>query len=970
MSVLLATLATQAATKYEINVGGVEVTTDNYNNVTGGNILGGTVSFNPSTNVLTLTNAVIRRTTNNDYCVHNRNRAGLIIRCVGTCKLTTVKSHTIHMDKTTTIEVTSGSTLNVYLTGGETYPMGAIYSNNADVTIKGPGTLNVDAREGTSGSNPSATAIFGKGRTSSSTLRFSNITAVLYGSNGSIHDFASLTFDSGSDVQCEGTSGFGYAIMRDIGSLTLYGNEQFLYPANWALTTPNENGNVLICTDYSEDEYWLQQVSSSGARISDNYGTILSTANFPDANFRSYMRSLYPKQYLTKTELQNLTQLIVINKGIYSMKGVEKLTYLKDLRCYNNHISSLDVSSNFNLEYLDCDGNGMTSLNVSNTNLTYLDCGPNNLTSLDVYYRSSLKTLYCNDNKLTSLTLPPTSSNSLEAIDCSNNKFTSLSITGYSNLTSLKASSNSSLTSLSCYNNKLSYLSVSECPAMKELRCYGSNHTYTTLDLTGTTALTYLDCAPAPYLTSITNLSSCTGLKTLYCYNNKMTSLSAVSSMPVLELLSCHDTKITSLDVSNKSSLKTLNCYNNPNLTSLLCQNCALTTLDCKNCPAMTTLKCWNNKFTSFDVTGNTALTFLDCSPNSTLTSITGLSSCTAMKTLYCYSTGLTNLSAVSGMTNLEDLLCYNTKLTTLTVQNKSKLTRIDCNGIPTLTSLTVTGNAALTTLYCYSCPALTTVDASNNKLTTIDVGNNTVMTTLNCSKNSNLSSITDLSTCTKLTTLDISSCNFSSFNISPFNYLQELRCHGNKLTSLNVSGKTSLKRLLCYNNQLTSLNVQGCSGMTFLSTGGNKLTSLYVQGCSSLNDVRVQGNKFTEAGMSTLINSLPTRTSSSPGQLCVLNYLNYDEQNVITAAQITAAKNKYWYPKKWSGSSWVDLVLTQAGDVNGDGVFNITDVTYLTQMLLVDDVSVSQYPAADYNGDGVVNITDVTEMIHYLLTE
>ena len=120
---------------------------------------------------------------------------------------------------------------------------------------------------------------------------------------------------------------------------------------------------------------------------------------------------------------------------------------------------------------------------------------------------------------------------------------------------------------------------------------------------------------------------------------------------------------------------------------------------------------------------------------------------------------------------------------------------------------------------------------------------------------------------------------------------------------------------------------------MTFLSTGGNKLTSLYVQGCSSLNDVRVHGNKFTEAGMTTLINSLPTRTSSSPGQLCVLNYLDYDEQNVITAAQITAAKNKYWYPKKWSGG-WVDLVLTQAGDVNGDGVFNITDVTEMIHYL------------------------------------
>ena len=965
MTVLLATLATQAATKYEINVGGVEVTSDNCTNVTGGDIRfysGGYVSYNRSTNVLTLYKVIISRDGNGEYAVHNRSCAGLTIKCIGTCDLTTEKAHTIHMDKTTTIEVTSGSTLNVNLTKSEDLDACALYSNNTAVTIKGPGTLNVSATA-KSGAIYHPEAISGKGENSSSTLTFSNITASIEADFSLIYKFRTVTFGAGSDVHLRSE----YAsTINNVASLNFEGSEAFLYPVD-AFLKWRDDGNYYDLFYY--DDNGEEQYARYTAYISDNYGVLFNRSNFPDDAFRIYMKSLHNRGYLTKTEWQNLTQLIVINKGIYSMKGVEKLTYLKDLRCYNNHISSLDVSSNFYLEYLDCDGNGMTSLNVSNTNLTYLDCGPNNLTSLDVYYRSSLKTLNCNDNKLTSLTLPPTSSNSLEAIDCSNNKFTSLSITGYSNLTSLKASSNSSLTSLSCYNNKLSYLSVSECPAMKELRCYGSNHTYTTLDLTGTTALTYLDCAPAPYLTSITNLSSCTGLKTLYCYNNKMTSLSAVSSMPALELLSCHDTKITSLDVSNKSSLKTLNCYNNPNLTSLLCQNCALTTLDCKNCPAMTTLKCWNNKFTSFDVTGNTALTFLDCSPNSTLTSITGLSSCTAMKTLYCYNTGLTNLSAVSGMTNLEDLLCYDTQLTTLTVQNKSKLTRINCSGIPTLTSLTVTGNAALETLYCNSCPALTTVDASSNKLTTIDVENNTVMTTLNCSKNSNLSSITDLSTCTKLTTLDISSCNFSSFNISPFNYLQELNCYENKLTSLNVSGKTSLKRLLCYKNQLTSLNVQGCSGMTFLSTGGNKLTSLYVQGCSSLNDVRVHGNKFTEAGMSTLINSLPTRTSSSPGQLCVLNYLDYDEQNVITAAQITAAKNKYWYPKKWSGG-WVDLVLTQAGDVNGDGVFNITDVTYLTQMLLVDDVSVSQYPAADYNGDGVVNITDVTEMIHYLLTE
>ena len=46
---LLCVLAVQAS-DYGINVGGVEVSTSNYNNVTGGQIKRGTVSYNPSTN--------------------------------------------------------------------------------------------------------------------------------------------------------------------------------------------------------------------------------------------------------------------------------------------------------------------------------------------------------------------------------------------------------------------------------------------------------------------------------------------------------------------------------------------------------------------------------------------------------------------------------------------------------------------------------------------------------------------------------------------------------------------------------------------------------------------------------------------------------------------------------------------------------------------------------------------------------
>lgn len=54
-------------------------------------------------------------------------------------------------------------------------------------------------------------------------------------------------------------------------------------------------------------------------------------------------------------------------------------------------------------------------------------------------------------------------------------------------------------------------------------------------------------------------------------------------------------------------------------------------------------------------------------------------------------------------------------------------------------------------------------------------------------------------------------------------------------------------------------------------------------------------------------------------------------------------------------------------GDVNGDGVVNIADVTALIDLLLGNGGN--NNPAADCNVDGVVNIADVTKLIDYLLS-
>ena len=56
-------------------------------------------------------------------------------------------------------------------------------------------------------------------------------------------------------------------------------------------------------------------------------------------------------------------------------------------------------------------------------------------------------------------------------------------------------------------------------------------------------------------------------------------------------------------------------------------------------------------------------------------------------------------------------------------------------------------------------------------------------------------------------------------------------------------------------------------------------------------------------------------------------------------------------------------------GDVNGDAVVSIVDVTYLINYLLSPDEGSINHSAADLDGDGNISIADVTTLIKYLLT-
>ena len=151
---------------------------------------------------------------------------------------------------------------------------------------------------------------------------------------------------------------------------------------------------------------------------------------------------------------------------------------------------------------------------------------------------------------------------------------------------------------------------------------------------------------------------------------------------------------------------------------------------------------------------------------------------------------------------------------------------------------------------------------------------------------------------------------------------------------------------------------------MTLMSCYGNQLSELSVEGCNALNALYCYQNKISGTDMTTLVNSLPTRSSSNKGELRAI--FNDGENNTMTAAQITTARDKYWLPQKYNGSAWVELTASTRGDVNGDGQVKIDDVTALINLLLAGNTS---EPAADCNLDGKVAIGDVTALINYLLS-
>ena len=240
--------------------------------------------------------------------------------------------------------------------------------------------------------------------------------------------------------------------------------------------------------------------AQADAAVPEGYIAI-NEKNFPDKNFRDYVAGEWDKNHdncFSPSEIAKATWISCDNREIDSLEGIQFFTEIWLLECYYNNLTTIDLSNNKKLSYINCHHNQLKELDVSGLPL--------------------LKTFYCGHNALPSIDV--SKNEKLEDFDCQDN-----------HLDTLNVSQNKELVKLSCGDNNLTELDVSENKKLKELWFYRDN--LSNLDLGNQIELEVLSCVGNPL--SVLDVSANTKLKKLYVNKTNLTSLDATNNTALEE---------------------------------------------------------------------------------------------------------------------------------------------------------------------------------------------------------------------------------------------------------------------------------------------------------------------------------------------------------------------------------------------------------------------------------------------------
>ena len=357
--------------------------------------------------------------------------------------------------------------------------------------------------------------------------------------------------------------------------------------------------------------------------LSSNADVAINSTNFPDTRFREYLTNYMPggsDGVFTDAEIAAITEIDMNGwqQIMHNVEGVQYFTNLRKLRLADNaNVTKIPLRGLTHLTYLECvkygDGIDMTEDPdlYDCTELDTLILRGHHMTTLDLSRQTKLKYLNVMSCNLTALDL--SHNPLLEYLDMSYDELTSRS---------LDASMFPNLKELNCGYCKLTALNVTGCTKLEKLFCQWNAFDMTQLDLSTNTALVEMNCESS-YGSGVLNLSNQPNLTTLTARNCDLTGL-----------ICANVGNLVYLDVANNNALDMLELQGATKLDELNCANCGITSLvvpenvrelNVSYCPNLTTLIVGSNDKIKHIFFSNTpALTTLDISNCPNLIQLSG----------------------------------------------------------------------------------------------------------------------------------------------------------------------------------------------------------------------------------------------------------------------------------------------------------------------------------------------------------
>ncbi len=278
------------------------------------------------------------------------------------------------------------------------------------------------------------------------------------------------------------------------------------YAASWAMTwtssdeavaTVSAKGRVKAVADGAATitVTTFNGVSAScEVEVAEFFSVPIDKSHFPDAVFREYVRrfDLDGDGVLSRQETGAVKSIggdsdnhranEVNNDAIVSLKGLEYFEALEKLVCPSPYLEEVDVSRNRALKYLSCSDNCVSTLDLThNTELEFLDLEVTGRLkiNLDLSNCRKLKVFTCEESGLTGVNIANLPKlevadflwcDGIKKLDISGcGKLRRLIVPGgddFGDLDYLNIDGCVSLAEMHCVNNALKTLDVSHCPAL------------------------------------------------------------------------------------------------------------------------------------------------------------------------------------------------------------------------------------------------------------------------------------------------------------------------------------------------------------------------------------------------------------------------------------------------------------------------------------------------------------------------